>query len=324
MPIKTLFTAGRGMRFPRLGIIRLGVVVPVMQGGQQLVRDGRPVTRPAEVDYFVVPPELAAIPEVGEKPKKIEVSFPAEDPDVVFDTAFVRYDGHLLTAKCDGEVCTLIPKEGPETSMACDRREDGPAKCGACGAEALGRLNVIVKHSPALGVYQVPIGGISRIRMLRTELEILQRAGLTKNWFSMDRRPQEVQVPTERGRMARTGWPVQVWLDRPPLAVLGPMTSVPALRAGDSQGLPDGVVPDIPDDNDEWDISMCYAEVVKWGVDADTYGKYLGAVYRGGVDNMTGAQIAQQQARIKAGIESQAERDKFAAAIRDVAAKAKR
>ena len=59
-------------RLPRLGKIRLGVKATAKSGKEY----------PVEKDYFVVPPEVAAI--YGEQPKELDVMLPVNDPEVCF------------------------------------------------------------------------------------------------------------------------------------------------------------------------------------------------------------------------------------------------
>jgi hypothetical protein len=190
----------------RLGIIRLGIKTPLVRDGRPVVRQGVPVTIPSEVDYFVLPDTLRAI--LGESPKTLRVLFPFDDPDLVLSAAFTRYQGDLLTLRCDGRTAIEIPKEGPERSSPCRRTETG---C-ECGAQAKARLNVIVVDGP-VGTYQVLIGGMQRIADIWSALRVFHRifGRLTDIPFTLERVPTEVQVRKEDGsRLARTGWPVQV------------------------------------------------------------------------------------------------------------------
>lgn len=337
MPIHTLFRTG--VRYPRLGVIRLG---GTFDSGRKNDKN-EPIMLPREYDYFVVPPELAAVERIGEKPKAIEVSFPSDRPADIFDPWFTRYDGPLLTARCDGVTCTVIPKEGEETTKACGRPERGPAKCPQCGARALGRLNVIVRFAKVMGIYQVLIGGFERCKSITTELKMYERTGLSHRWFDLTRDPAAVQIRTETGkRLSREGYPVHIWLKRSPDTMLGPSMDEPpaalaaasdprALTAGapggDEAAEPDDEVPPELRDNppaepEEWDVSYCYAQVRRWGVDADTYGRYLDQVYLSR-DNVSAKGLAQQREKIEAAQRSPDERATFVAAVRKVAGKPK-
>lgn len=331
MPIHTLFR-GVPPRYPRLGVIRLGVTVV-----SDKLKDGKPITYPREVSYFVTPPDLARVAKIGDKPKAIEVSFPSDDPAYVFDLWYTRYDGPLLAAKCDGVTCTLIPKEGAETTTPCTRPERGPAKCPACGAGALGRLNVIVRHSPVLGVHQVLIGGESRCRSILTELKMYERAGLSRNWFLLERQEQEVQIRTEAGkRLSRTGWPVHILFHHSPDLILGPMTPHPALTAGEAEDEEDAISAETPDaativDDDlpeelrddappDWSIEGCYRRVAELGIEPTVYANYLQGVYLT-ADALTAKALEEQRAMIEPALKDRAAADKWRGIVRDVAGK---
>lgn len=228
MAIKTLFQ--RGMRYPRLGVIRLGV--------KERNAAGREF--PKEVEFFVLPPDLQeSFEELGldPRPRAIEVSFPSDDIHAVFQTDFIRYDGPLLAAKCDGETCTLIDKAGTTTTRACGRKPEDAAECSACRAKALGRLNVIVRHGKSMGVYQVLIGGVGRIESLLTELAMYrERPGLSRAWFTLVRIPQQQQIRKQDGaRMAREGFPCHLRFDYSPAMILGDMLPAGALVAGQAR-----------------------------------------------------------------------------------------
>ena len=191
MPIKSLVER---MRLPRLGVIRLGVKQTNARGAEY----------PAEVPYFVVPEELRGLLEPN--PTRIPVLFPADEPERVLAADYIRYQGKLLTLKCDGETFREIAPSGQETSGPC--RKAPREKC-PCGAEAKARLNVIVLDGP-LGIYQVLIGGEQRIADLMSELVVFRQTlgRLTEILFYVERVPTEIQVKRDDGsRLARTGWP---------------------------------------------------------------------------------------------------------------------
>jgi hypothetical protein len=283
-------------RLPRLGVIRLGVKVQNREGKEH----------PKEVEYFVCPPELQAL--LPEKPVKIPVLFPADDPHRVLVADYVRYTGRLLTLKCDGERFTELPVQGGEQVGRC-RKETG--KPCACGAKPLGRLNVIVLDGP-VGVYQVLIGGEQRLADLIVELEVFRRTfgRLTDIVFELERVPTETQVRTEGGkRLPKTGWPVHVrcnftvaqalkarGLDIKSLPAAPPddedeETLVPEEPAGgNGHAKPEAGIPAA-----EFDISLAYKSAADLlGVSAHAYGLYLRATYGVGADDITPAQLGEQ------------------------------
>jgi hypothetical protein len=107
------FTTIKGVserrRLPRLGKIRLGVKV--------LAKNGQGY--PAEVDYFVVPPEVQQV--YGPKPKMLDVMFPVQDRGVIFPQALKWYGaGRGLKCIGDGErAMRLNEQTGAMESMDC-------------------------------------------------------------------------------------------------------------------------------------------------------------------------------------------------------------
>ncbi len=91
-------------RLPRLGKIRLGI--------KRLAKSGK--EQPAEVDYFVVPPEVAKV--YGERPKELLIMFPVEDVTQIFPQAYKWYGaGAGLKCKGDGETAIRRWAEAEES-----------------------------------------------------------------------------------------------------------------------------------------------------------------------------------------------------------------
>ena len=268
MPIKGLLES-KG-RLPRLGVIRLGI--------KERKNDKE---YPREVEYFVVPTNLK--PLLGERPTKISVLFPSDDPQRVLVADYIRYSGKLLTLKCDGERFTEIPKQGGEIVGDCKKPDGKPCQCGA---KAVGRLNVIILDAP-LGVWQIVVGGEGRIADLLTELEVYRRAlgRLTDIVFSVERVPAEVQVRREDGtRLPKTGWPVHVRCEftaAQAAALRGvPIPGLsPALPAPPLVEAADEAVREEPHE-EEWDISMCFRVAGHAGFQPAEYETYLLACYK--------------------------------------------
>jgi hypothetical protein len=221
------------MRLPRLGVIRLGIKQTNARG----------VDYPSEVPYFVVPDDLKGV--LDPQPTRIPVLFPSDDPERVLACDYIRYQGKLLTLKCDGETFHEIAPSGQEATGRC--RKVGREKC-PCGAEAKARLNVIVLDGP-LGIYQVLIGGEQRIADLLSELLVFRQTlgRLTEILFYLERVPTEIQVKKDDGsRLARTGWPVHIRCD---------FTAKQALRARGltvlGAGEPRAALPAAPPEEEE-------------------------------------------------------------------------
>ena len=200
-------------RLPRIGKIKLGVTVTKM-------KDGREVSFPSEVAWFVCPPELTEL--YGDKPTRLPILFPSDDIEKVLPTRYEVYSGGLLTLDCDGENAVSIPKKGPEVRFACERPMGEPGKptpeC-KCGAKAKGQLNVIVLGG-GIGTYQITVGGEQRLADLLTQLHIYRETfGSLKAVnghpipFEIVRVPQTSQIRKggEDGeRLTREGYPVKI------------------------------------------------------------------------------------------------------------------
>ncbi|WP_051179135.1 hypothetical protein [Thermodesulfovibrio thiophilus] len=146
-------------RLPRLGKIRLGVKVINPKTGREY---------PREVDYFVVPPEVAKI--YGEKPKELDVLFPVNDIDVVFPQAYKWY-GSSKGLKCygDGEIAYRWNEKK-------EQFEQRPCSCELKDRECMARahLLVILPKVSMGGVYQIDIGSYNSIVDINSGLEYIQ------------------------------------------------------------------------------------------------------------------------------------------------------
>lgn len=308
------------MRLPRLGVIRLGIKETNARGTEY----------PKEVPFFVVPDDLKGVLEP--RPTRIPVLFPSDEPERVLAADYIRYQGKLLTLKCDGETFREIAPSGQESTGRC--RKAPREKC-PCGAEAKARLNVIVLDGP-LGIYQVLIGGEQRIADLLSELLVFRQAlgRLTEILFYLERVPTEIQVRKDDGsRLARTGWPVHVRCDFTAkqalrargLQVLGAGDAIAALppapeeteseavheaheeepesaRRADSPppGRPAEIVEDfLPDQPpapapaEEWTVERVVGRATYLGVGPGTFKDYVALRFRGLVlDDLGAAELA--------------------------------
>jgi len=142
---KQKFTRIKGLsairRLPRLGKIRLGIKV---------INEKTKKEYPKEVDYFVCPAEVKAF--FGDQPKELTISFPINDPEVIFPQSLKWY-GSSAGLKCrgDGETALRLneeTKEMEERSCPCELLDEG--KC----------------HQRASLVFMLPsvkIGGVYQI-----------------------------------------------------------------------------------------------------------------------------------------------------------------
>jgi len=105
-------------RFKIIGRIGLGITVPVLdkKTGQQVIRDGEPVTMPQSTDHFVVPPEVAEV--LGDStPKAMRIHFERDSLDDVFPTGLMQFrsNGDLICMG-DGERVSFRRHIAPDHS----------------------------------------------------------------------------------------------------------------------------------------------------------------------------------------------------------------
>lgn len=112
------------------GKIRLGIKV---QYGKD--KEGNPLYRPKETDYFVCPSEVKAFYE--EEPKKLSVMFPLNDLESIFPQAYKFY-GKSKGLKCsgDGIDATFVNDKGEMENRKCPcenlKPYDPKTKTGGC------------------------------------------------------------------------------------------------------------------------------------------------------------------------------------------------
>ena len=133
-------------RLPRLGVIRLGIKKKSAKG----------VEYPAEVNFFVCPPEVQKI--YGEKPTEIEIMFPIDNIEEVFPQAY-KYYGSSKGLKCqgNGEMAYCAEKgEMIQKSCPCEFLETGKCK-------QTGTLMVMIPKVSVGGVYQIRTSSFNSI-----------------------------------------------------------------------------------------------------------------------------------------------------------------
>lgn len=167
-------------RLPRLGKIRLGIK-KTGSGGAAF---------PAEVDYFVCPPEIQRV--YGPQPKALRIMIPLEDTSQVFSQAYKWYgSGSGLKCKGDGQVALrrwadvepgLQAKIGgahPKGSEAHDANDlvEIPCPCprlksGDCGVK--GHLMVLLPEVSLSGIYQIDTGSSWNIIEINSSIDFLR------------------------------------------------------------------------------------------------------------------------------------------------------
>lgn len=158
-------------RLPRLGKIRLGTKVKNAQG----------VEYPKALDYFLVPPEVAAVS--GEKPTELDIMIPVEDDEMWASQYYKRYSRTRgLVCKGDGKTCRrmvdvktgetanrdtkeIVWKEGlPCMGQKCLSYQVKPQEC-----KEVMHLQFIMPDVPGLGVWQIDTSSVNSIRNINSE-----------------------------------------------------------------------------------------------------------------------------------------------------------
>ena len=171
MPIKGL---SEQRRLPRLGKIRLGIKVERKNERGEVTG-----SYPRAVDYFVLSPELQKV--YGEKPRSLDIMFPAEDPGEFAGQFYKRYShSRGLMCRGNGETCRRVT-ETPPGQMAGEELTQ-EAECGgtACPWYASGackrvmNLQFLLPGAPGLGVWQIDTGSYHSIVTVNSALELIK------------------------------------------------------------------------------------------------------------------------------------------------------
>ena len=197
-------------RLPRLGKIRLGVkveygeVVPTTKNGKN---KWEKKTRPKEVDYFVCPLEIRKV--YGEKPKELKISFPMNDPEVIFPQCYKWY-GSSMGLKCrgDGETALRLneeTKEMEERECPCELLEEGKCKQRAS-------LIFMMPGIKISGVYQIDLSSYHSIVDINSGIDyarVLLNDQIAFVPFKLKRVPKE----THNKGMKQIHYTLQLELD---------------------------------------------------------------------------------------------------------------
>lgn len=192
-------------RLPRLGKIRLGVKVKKQGKDNRCQHDARTdchyCTYPREVDYFVVPPEVAKA--LGDdKPKRLDVMLPREDQASVMPTAYKYYKRTGLFCTGNGESATRRGDDGQllEIECPCDFL-DQPGKC-----RRMAVINVVIPQVNFGGVYQIVTGSWNSIVDFQSGMDHVRELIGRCSWVPLvlERSPTAVQhVERKKGAEPR-------------------------------------------------------------------------------------------------------------------------
>jgi len=170
-------------RMPRLGKIRLGIKK------KKSAKDSRCqhaddamcwfCSYPIETDYFVVPPEVAAV--YGPKPTELDVYLPTDQVEKIFPQRLAWYGAGKLRCTGDGENAIRLFKYVPaaEKSRYPDVEDefelvDYPCPCPLLESDDCTRnatLNVLLPKVSLGGVYQITSGSVHSIISLNSGID---------------------------------------------------------------------------------------------------------------------------------------------------------
>lgn len=135
-------------RLPRLGKIRLGIKKVSAKGKEY----------PSETDYFVCPAEVRKV--CGDEPKELNISFPMNDPEVIFPQCYKWYGSNKgLRCRGDGVNALRLNEETgemEEQKCPCELLENGKCKQRAS-------LVFMMPDVAIGGVYQIDLSSYHSI-----------------------------------------------------------------------------------------------------------------------------------------------------------------
>lgn len=136
-------------RLPRLGKIRLGIKKVSEKTGKEY---------PSETDYFVCPAEVRKY--YGDEPKELNITFPMNDPEVIFPQCYKWY-GSSKGLKCRGDGVNALrlneeTGEMEEQKCPCELLESGKCKQRAS-------LVFMMSDVAIRGVYQIDLSSYHSI-----------------------------------------------------------------------------------------------------------------------------------------------------------------
>jgi len=226
-------------RFTRLGKIKKGTTEVVRdKGGRIRYRDGEPITKPVDLDYFRFIGEGSRAPaieeafhsEYGPEPREIDVLLPYKTADENWQTWMEEWGKSGLIHRCDGEVMVqwLTPDKAYVTDYRQEQNKPCPYFSGATerttkspGCVQVGRLAVMIPallRAGFIGYVTVEIHSKNDLGNLTASLldaeaksdAAMNTNGLQGILFKLRRQPEEIGVRYERtrkenGRMVKTG-----------------------------------------------------------------------------------------------------------------------
>jgi len=179
MPIKGL---SETRRLPRLGKIHIGIK-------KTKVVEGREVTFPSAVDYFVFPVENPLHDELvrifGEKPRELRILIPVEEEERWCSQYYRAYsqtrglickgDGDTALRMVDAHTGALVEHDTTEIvlkEVRCLGR-DCPDYERSC--REIMNLQFLLPEIPGLGIWQIDTSSINSIRNINSAADLVRR-----------------------------------------------------------------------------------------------------------------------------------------------------
>ena len=193
-------------RLPREGKIRLGIKVPNPKK-KNCRKDNHPgeemcmmCSYPKDLDYFVVPPEVAKV--YGDKPKVLDIFFPSENIGQIHPQSLRWYKGPRLICKGNGETATRIDeKTGRMFSIPCAEVPACPCEHYGGNCKQRSSLMVMLPKITMNGVYQIDTGSSSNIIEINSSLDYFQNFLLGRVAFVpllLKRVPTKIMTPDHK------------------------------------------------------------------------------------------------------------------------------
>jgi len=250
MPIKGI---SETRRLPRLGKIHTGVK-------KSKVVNGREVTYPSAVDYFVFPEDNPLYDDLvkvfGEKPKELRILIPVEDEERWCSQYYRAYSQTRgLICKGDGDTALrmvdirtgalanrntteAVLKEVPCAGRDCPDYEDS--------CREIMNLQFLLPEVPGLGVWQIDTSSINSIRNINSAADLVKRiyGRVSMIPLLLTLEPQEVQDSEGKRRTVNV---LNLRTNRTLLEMMETVTK-PApemLKAGQELPVPDDEVPEM-------------------------------------------------------------------------------
>ena len=231
MPIKNLSDY---RRMPRLGKIRLGIIV-----------ENGPKRYPKQTDYFVCPPEVQAI--YGKEPKELDILIPSKELEAVFSQYYKMY-GKSTGLKCrgDGERAYRFDKD-KDTWLPCDCLGKDCPDYQAKNCKERAHLMIMLPRVERVGCYQIDTSSINSIININSSLDLIKAVTGRFHMIPciLSLKPREVQVKGVKKTVWCLG--IELHMSLVELRRMGKMDPTDmGLLPGEVQAQPPEITEDLP------------------------------------------------------------------------------